>query len=97
MTVELDQINAELRIATNNTSVEKDAVKLLRKQTIDAKEVLDKESSKRGPKGSDIRQHIDQCCLKDFGVDRGASHGGDFNGVACLVFEEKIDFCQGFN
>ena len=90
MAVELEQIKTELKIATHNTSVERDAVSLLSKQAKDAKEVLDIEKSKRGPKDSEIRQRIDQC-LKDFGVDRGASHGGDFNGVACLVLEEKID------
>ena len=44
----------------------------------------------REVKNPKIRQTIDRC-LKDHGVDRGASHGGDFTGVACLILEDRID------
>jgi hypothetical protein len=43
----------------------------------------------RNTKDSHMRQLIDDC-LKSFGVDRGACHGGDFTGVALLILNKKI-------
>lgn len=33
--------------------------------------------------------------MKQNGSDRAKSHGGDFTGVACLVFEDRIDDVLG--
>ena len=90
MKLALDEIRSELNIATDYTDTEKMAFELVKKELKDSKAALDKESKKRSAKDSEIRQRVDQC-LKDHGVDRGASHGGDFNGVACLALEDKID------
>ena len=90
MAVELESIKEELKSATYHVQVEEDAIADVKRLVKDAKADLDKESKKRGVKDSNIRQKIDQC-FKEHGVDRGASHGGDFNGVACLVLEDKID------
>jgi hypothetical protein len=37
-----------------------------------------------------MRQQLDDC-LKHYGVDRGACHGGDFTGVALLILNNKIE------
>jgi hypothetical protein len=37
-----------------------------------------------------MREQLD-ACLKHYGVDRGASHGGDFTGVALLILNNKIE------
>ena len=90
MKLALDEIRSELNIATDYTDTEKMAFELVKKELKDSKAALDKESKKRSAKDSEIRQRVDQC-LKDHGVDRGASHGGDFNGVACLALEDKVN------
>ncbi|CAJ1955391.1 unnamed protein product [Cylindrotheca closterium] len=51
---------------------------------------LKQEEDKRKISTQKIRKFIDQV-LKKHGVDRGHSHGGDFNGVACLMFEDRVE------
>jgi hypothetical protein len=54
------------------------------------KKDLQKIREDRGAADSKVRQLIDRT-LKSNGVDRRASHGGDFTGVACLIMEDRID------
>ena len=90
MKLALDEIRSKLNIATDYTETEKMDFELVKKELKDTKAELDKESKKRSAKDSEIQQRVDQC-LKDHGVDCGASHGGNFNGVASLALEDKID------
>lgn len=55
-----------------------------------AKKDLYDERKKRRTVDCNVRQSIEEL-LKKHGIDRGASHGGELTGVACLVMEDRID------
>ena len=55
-----------------------------------AKKNYTEECKKRKTIDSPVRQQVEQLLI-DNGVDRGASHGGELTGVACLVLEDKIE------
>ena len=76
----------------NNLNGKAETVKILRASAKLAKNEVGKvqKTDGREVRNSQLRQRMDKC-LKEHGVDRGASHGGDFTGVACLILEERVD------
>jgi hypothetical protein len=40
---------------------------------------------------SPVRQSVDQRILKENGIDRVATHGGQFTGTHCLLIEKRVD------
>lgn len=55
-----------------------------------AKAEFEAAADKRKPGERKLRQLFDRV-LKKNGVDRGASHGGDFTGVACRILENNME------
>ncbi|OEU21464.1 hypothetical protein FRACYDRAFT_235090 [Fragilariopsis cylindrus CCMP1102] len=85
-------MSSEATSKRNSLNEKAQAVKILRASVKLAKNEVGKVQKKDGREvsNSQLRQKMDKC-LKDHGVDRGASHGGDFTGVACLILEERVD------
>ena len=82
----------EAKSKRNNLNEKAEAVTIIRASVKIAKKKVEKVQKEDGRevRNSKIRQTIDRC-LKEHGVDRGASHGGDFTGVACLILEDRVD------
>ena len=79
----LQEIDHEKKTRVEDTKVDKKALK-------EARGILKDHRKARKKLDCQIRQDVDRI-LKKHGVDRGASHGGDLNGVAILIMEERID------
>jgi hypothetical protein len=82
-------LTANIGVLKLEQKSEKSIVDAYENEVKDAKKQLMKLVIDRGKKGSSVRQKIEQCLKDEFGVDRGASHGGDFEGVAIIKLLNK--------
>mgnify|MGYP005724356419 CR=1 FL=1 len=89
---EIDAMNTEKKALTKRIDDKDAATDYLKDVSAELKAVvnLELEKSGRNPKTSAIRQKIEQC-LKKNGIDRGFSHGGMLEGVACLKLENNVE------
>ena len=89
-TEEINSIIKQKKSKQPDVAEKTNGVKMLREHKRVTKSKMAELEKKRGVINSKLRQMIDKC-LKDHGIDRGASHGGEFTGVACLVLEDRIE------
>jgi hypothetical protein len=95
MAIQIGFLKEEINNLEKGETIRKDRIDKMKDTTDSALKTYKEMRKQRKAVDSEVRQKIERLLAAN-GVDRGAHHGGDLTGVACLKLEQNIlDFIDG--